>query len=85
MQQQTRVYVSEIYFYIYAYISTFWQLYWISRVYKLFVICKTVSKRANLCTELGPPVLWVIDPSLCSFTQTISVDSLLTDATVKLK
>jgi len=34
-QQQTQVHVSTIYFYIQAYISTVWQLYWISHTKSL--------------------------------------------------
>ena len=47
-QQQAQVYVSTIYFYIYAYISTFLSTTWnfSNKVFKSFVICKTVSKFA---------------------------------------
>ena len=47
-QQQAQVYVSTIYFYIYAYISTFLSTTWnfSYKVFKSFVICKTVSKFA---------------------------------------
>ena len=47
-QQQGQVYVSTIYFYIYAYISTFLSTTWnfSYKVFKSFVICKTVSKFA---------------------------------------
>ena len=54
-QQQAQVYVSTIYFYIYG-LTTI--LNFSYKVFKSFVICKTVSKLALIyAPSLGPPVV----------------------------